>query len=296
MDNVMSMMPTNEDINTAFAAGNGIEFGLFPDDSHDMHADLAVVGKYLGMLPVEGSFAWTDEQPIRRSVWVASTQNGEGFVTTEEELARTDGDMAAGQRGLEFLQQDEVVEPLTRLKWRADTALRISAMAIGIPESFLSQCGTRYRLIRYEGERAGIGVHFDGNGLSAVLTDGPGLFEIGYDGTVRDVDPNAISVMPGSSVHRSSIGGERPFLPTFHAVHLGRSDVKTSIAAFWNLPDKTQIPATLLGSKFDHDINAMKNDDGPNGSLRYLWEQVATAHNVSVEALQEGKIGPYAAK
>lgn len=290
----MSTTPTIEAIRTAFTAGRGIEYGLAPEEAQNMHADLGIVGKHLGTLPIENSFAWSDEQPIRRSVWVASRQDGEGFATTQEELARTDGDMLAGKRGLAFLQQEEVVKPLNRLKRHADTALRVAALAIGIPETYLSQCGTRYRLIRYEGERAGIGVHFDGNGLSAVLTDQPGLFEIGYDGTIQDVDQNAISVMAGSSVHRSSIGSERPFLPTFHAVHLGGSAVKTSVAAFWNLPDKTLIPADLLGAEFYHDINVMKNDDGPNGSLRHLWQRVAAAHAVSVTALKEGKVGPYA--
>lgn len=290
----MSTVPTSEAIHAAFAAGRGIEYGLSPEETQTMHADLAIVGEHLGALPTENSFAWTDVRPGRRSVWVASSQSGEGFATTEEELARTDGDALAGQRGLAFLQQEQVVDPLNRLKGHADTALRAAALAIGIPEEYLGQCGTRYRLIRYEGEHEGIGVHFDGNGLSAVLTNKPGLFEIDYDGTTQNVDPGAVSVMAGSSVYRSSVGGGRPFLPTFHAVHLGQTEVKTSVAAFWNLPDKTLIPAELLGSEFYHDINAMKNDDGPTGSLRHLWERVAAAHDISVQALEEGKVGPYA--
>lgn len=284
-------IPNGEQINEAFSLGNGLAFELKPEETLRMHTDLATVGNHIAELPVERSFAWAQKRPTRYSCWVAAPAGSEHFVTTDDELKDFDGDSLAGQRGLQFLRNPEVIAPLNRLKQLADIALSTTARLVGIPEDYAEQCSTRYRIIHYKGQGAGIGTHFDGNGLSAVLTDKSGLQEIRYDGTILDVDAAAISVMPGSSLHRVSVSSEKTILPTFHKVDLRAGQSKTSIAAFWNLPDKTTVPGTIFGGEdFYHDIGVMKNDDGPEGSLAHLWQRVAEAHQTDVERLRQGQL------
>jgi hypothetical protein len=281
-------IPGRTEIFEQFEQGRSVSFMLDSQEQHKMHGELALAGQMLDALPMENSFAWSKERPTRRSVWLAARAGEEEFIADQEGLQEFDGDRAAGMRGLELLGEPGAREVFTRLKKRADTVLTVAALAIGIPEDFMGQCATRYRAIRYSGPQGGIGAHFDGNGLSAVLTNMPGLREIGYDGQVRPVSPNEISVMPGSSVHRLSRSSERVILPAFHDVARSAEQDKVSLAAFWNLPDKTSVPVSILGGEgadFYHDVGAMKNDDGPTGSLRALWERVADAHGISVEDL-----------
>jgi hypothetical protein len=254
-----------------------------------MHADLGQVGQALQKFAIEQSFSWEPGRPRRYSCWLAARDGESDFIQDPAELEQFDGDREAGLRGLAFLGRAALKEPLKRLKGQADAALRAAALAIGIPEDYLSQCTTRYRVIHYPaGEDSGIGVHFDGNGLSAVLTDAPGLREIGYDGQLRSVDPRSISVMSGSSVHRLTRETPTPLLPVFHDVEMAdRHSSKTSMAAFWNFPDRTAV--NQLGGTLDHNVGKMKQDDGPDGSLRELWEQVAQAHGVSMESLVSGE-------
>jgi hypothetical protein len=242
-------IPNNSFIHEAFVLGQGVELQLDPAERDAMHADLTNLGDQILQIPQELSFAWTAEKPTRHSYWLASKASGD-FITEEEELKKFDGGFDAGQRGLTSLGEIALLEPLNNLKQRADIAIKAAALAIGIPDTFLKLCSTRYRVIHYEGkDNGGIGTHFDGNGISVVQTNSPGLIELGYNGTVKSVDKDSVSIMPGSTIYRGTTHRKRPFLPTFHGVRLASTEQKTTMAAFWNLPTPAVIPDTVLGKK-----------------------------------------------
>lgn len=286
-----------EFVQKRFTEGAGIDLPLVRAHGGDFtaHRHLAHLGSALKeSAPVEQSFSWQASQPTRKSAWFAARIKAPELLSTRDEISPFDGDKAAGELGLQLLRQSGTEGHVVRLRRIVDDALMSSARAVGVPEAYLSRMTIRYRAAFYEGENSGIGVHFDGNFLSAVATDQAGLTEIGYDGRMRAVPQSCISVMPGSSLYRMTRNRRQPFLPTFHAVAGRRSAdaPKTTFVGFLNLPDREAIPGNLLGDEgardFQHDINTMKHDDGPSGSIRHLWEQVASAHRTSVEDLATG--------
>lgn len=276
------------EITSAFEAGYGVEL---EGDATAIRADLDIVHNHLWELPVEASFSWpgfegTGTFPTRRSLWIVNRPDG-SLVTSPHEIRETDGDHTAGERGLVALEDSEFRAAVTCLYNRGAVCLRATARASGMPETFIDTCSVRSRLIDYDGsEETGIGPHFDGNALSAVLTNAPGLTEIRRDGTLYEVDPASISVMAGTSLYRASSRREKPFLPALHAV---RRVAKTSMAMFLNFPDKTSIPPTLFGTSFYHDIAEMKAQDGPHGAIKDLWRLIADAHGITVEELAAGE-------
>lgn len=276
----------------AFKSGRGVEFPL--SDPKEIHEQLRIIGHYLDTLATENSFSWPSfnklsAHPTRKSVWVLNRSNGEQVVSSEE-ISKTDGDMSAGSRGLDALKNPEVREAFTFLYQRSADCLKATATAIGLPPEVQALCSIRTRLISYDGsERSGIGAHFDGNTITAVISDGPGLTEIALDGEVYPVDYNKVSVMAGTALYRASKTQEEPFIPALHTVKAAK---KTTMAMFFNLPDKTEIPPEWLGTGFYHDVGAMKAQDGPGPDepLRNLWEAVAVAHKVTPEDLAAGNI------
>lgn len=281
-------IPSPETFTDSFTQGNGVELPLDPDTTAAMHAELATVGDRLIQFPAENSFSWTDNPPSRHSGWLARQGTGY-FATDRSKLIKFDANYAGGLVGLKMLGDAALEESIISLTSRADIALRAAALAIGVPEDFLEICSTRYRFIHYSGPGEGIGMHYDGNAISAVQTNAPGLFEARYDGTIHDVDPDTVSVMTGSSVYQGTSLSNHPLLPAFHGVRLESQGVKTSVAAFWNLPNGVTIPEDILGQTFHHDIGDMKELDGPNGPRGHLWEQVSLAHGISVAELVEGE-------
>jgi len=140
----------------------------------------------------------------------------------------------------------------------------------------------RYRVVRYEAidrEVAGIGLHPDGNVLSALITDNKGLFIMDKENTYEP-PINGTIVMPGSILYRYSQG---EYKPTFHRVEVPKKDAveaptKISIVAFLNFPDKTYVSASSpLGNSRDfyNDISKFKNDDmNPSGDLAPLYQDL----------------------
>lgn len=257
---------------------------------------LQIVGDHLANLPVESSFAWTPQQPTRRSFWLACHPGSGDIVTDPRELAEIDGDPVAGRRGLDAVNSSDqrLLWAINYLVTRSWSVLVRNAINLGVIQTFLRYMTLRARFVSYSGPHPGIGTHFDGNFLSAVTTNRYGLVELGYDGSVTWVSPRETSVMAGSSAHRLARFTTSEVKPRFHLVAASpRQDgPKISVAAFLNLPDKTTIPSGRFrnNTPWFHDVNQIKQDDGPDGSLRYLWEQQADALGITVDQLVRGEV------
>ncbi len=214
---------------------------------------------------------------------MASTGLGSGLHSLKQEIEHLDGDSAGGDAGLETLNRPEVAEPLLIIKQAIDEALLASMAAIGLGDEAMSQQVTvRYRVTRYEPIArpvAGIGLHPDGNLLSGLATNAPGLEVVDRSG-VRRPPFDATNVMPGSLLYRWSRGYYRP---TFHRVAIPRTNsgqeptVKVSVAAFLNFPDGARIPRDPQlgqGGVFVNDVDRFKRDDtDPDGDLQKLWRE-----------------------
>ncbi len=234
---------------------------------------MRIVERYLSTLPVERSFQGTDGlNADRQTLWVASTGLKQQLHTEPSAVARLDGDHDGGVRGLEMLRsQPAVVTALSALKDELDAALRTTIVALRLHEELPPACldavTIRYRAIRYAPTRrevAGVGMHPDGNVISALITDRPGLTVLGGPGWVARPAPEAGAiVMPGSILTRWSDG---TLLPTMHAVEIRRGDpVKCSIVGFLNFADGSYIPrsARFTGRSelFHNLVDEFKNDD-----------------------------------
>jgi hypothetical protein len=244
-------------------------------------AAMAEVAGYLAKFPPTSSFGGINKLDAdRQTLWVASTGLGKPFHLQADELARFDGDAEGGERGLEALQREENVRvALEELKAVLDDALEWAVKAAGVPEDLpaelIESLTVRYRAIRYapiDRDVAGIGLHPDGNVLSALLTDREGLVVQAPEGVFRPPIDSTV-LMPGSILYRWSNGH---FKPTFHSVEIRRGDrTKFTIVAFLNFPDHTLIPRSArLGhaGSFLNEVQRHKEDDmNRAGDLAPLW-------------------------
>ena len=216
-------------------------------------AALSTVERYLVTLPVEASFQGTDGFTAeRQSLWVASTGLGQRLHTEANQIAHLDGDAAGGTRGIEVLGlYPMVAQAIIVLKSEIDQALRAAVRALHFPEELPRTCldavTVRYRAIRYapaQRDVAGIGMHPDGNVISALVTNQPGLTLLGGPRwTARPRPLAGVIVMPGSILTRWSDG---VFKPTMHAVEVRRGDpVKCSMVGFLNFADGSDVPRSV---------------------------------------------------
>ena len=268
-----------DSVERAFRSGSAI---VFPWNSTVAAVSRAIRGveRYLSTLPVETSFHGTDGLAAdRQSLWVASTGLGQQLHTGLDEIARLDGDPEGGVRGIEVLRcHPEVTSALSVLKSEIDRALRVTVERLGLHEELPLACleavTVRYRAIRYAPVRravAGIGMHPDGNVISALVTDRPGLTVLGGPGWIARPPPQAgVVVMPGSILSRWSDGN---LLPTVHAVELRQGDpTKCTMVGFLNFADGSDVPRSLrlAGRKmpFRNEVSGFKHDDmRPDGDL-----------------------------
>lgn len=247
-------------------------------------AAMAQIAGYLAQLPATRSFGGINKLDAdRQTLWLASTGLRNPVHVSRDDLSRFDGDAEGGERGLEALQHGERVrEALEDLKRALDDALEIAVKGIGLdrdlPAELFEKITVRYRAIRYapvEREVAGIGFHPDGNVLSALLTDQPGLVIRDRADECRPTTDGTV-VMPGSILYRWSNGH---FKPTFHSVEIRRGDAtKFTIVAFLNFPDHTPIPRSALrhqSGAFFNDVQRQKEDDmNRTGDLAALWSSL----------------------
>jgi hypothetical protein len=266
-------------VEEAFRAGSAVVLRWRRAYS-EITAALRTVERYLSTLPVETSFPGADDLAAhRQTLWVAATGLGRSLSTEPSDIAHLDGDVEGGARGLAMLRRHpEATAALARLKHELDAGLRAAVDDLGLrselPADCLDEMTVRYRAIRYApGVRgvAGIGMHPDGNVISALITDQPGLVVLGGLGRVEWPDPEAGTVvMPGTILTRWS-DGHLP--PTPHAVSVGRGDpTKCSVVAFLNFADGADVPrsARLTGrtEPFRNDVSRHKRDDmRPDGDL-----------------------------
>ena len=293
-----------DSVERAFRSGSAI---VFPWNSAVAKITRAIrmVERYLSILPIETSFHGTDGlEADRQSLWVASTGLGRPFHTEVGDISHLDGDSEGGIRGVEMLRcHPPVNEALSVLKSEIDRALRATIEGLRfhreLPFACLDAVTVRYRAIRYapvQREVAGIGVHPDGNVISALVTDQPGLTVIGGPGSIVRPTPEAgIVVMPGSILTRWSDG---ILLPTVHAVEIRRGDpTKCTIVGFLNFADGSDVPRSvrLTGRKesFLNKVSEFKADDmRPDGGLAdfyrdrgFVWSEGDKARFRSLEEL-----------
>jgi hypothetical protein len=245
---------------------------------------LRTIERYLSTLPVETSFHGTDGLVAdRQSFWVASTGLGQHLHTESSDIAHLDGDAEGGTRGIDMLKcHPTVTQALSVLKSEIDRALRVTVKGLHLHEELPTAClnavTVRYRAIRYapaQRDIAGIGMHPDGNVVSALVTNQPGLTVLGGPGWIARPMPEAgVMVMPGSILTRWSDG---TLQPTMHAVEIRREDpIKCTVVGFLNFADGSDVPRSLwlTGRKepFRNEISQFKSDDmRPDGGLANFY-------------------------
>ncbi|RGP76754.1 nadph dehydrogenase 2 [Fusarium longipes] len=269
------------DIRDAFKAGK--EYVVVWSSQEDTHIEQAMhdLGSYLDGLDYSLSYEGTDKKVLwRTSCWFASRGIGHPFVYSKEDIVKFDGDLADGLTGLQALHDQRVRGSLCYLKSILDGALLKTSIAVGINPELIERCTIRYRAIKYTphaGASGGIGLHPDGNLLSALITNGPGLRVYDFNGRIRFPDHKGTIMMGGSTLYRWA----NEFLPTFHDVDVRDHDTKVSIVAFFNFPDMEIIPRSLYNGRsgFFHDIRRIKEDDKlPDGELSALWDVIIKNH------------------
>ena len=268
-------------VEEAFREGQALVVPWSSPTRERIGAAMAEVAGYLARFPPTSSFGGINKLDAdRQTLWVAATGLGKPLHTQRDDLGRFDGDLEGGERGIEVLTREASVrEALEDLRRVLDDALEIAIEAIGLdkdlPAEVAETLTVRYRAIRYapvERDVAGIGLHPDGNVLSALLTDQEGLVIQAQGGVYRPAADGTI-VMPGSILYRWSNGY---FKPTFHSVEIRRGDpTKFTIVAFLNFPDHTLIPRSALRHQsgfFSNEVQRHKEDDmNRAGDLAPLW-------------------------
>lgn len=268
----------------AFHGGDALLIPWSYPERERIGAAMAEIAGYLARFPPTSSFGGINKLDAdRQTLWVASTGLRKPFHVQQEDLARFDGDAEGGERGLEALTRDKSVRgALEDLKLVLDNALEMAVEAIGLnealPAELVENFTVRYRAIRYapvDRDVAGIGLHPDGNVLSALLTDGEGLVIRESGGLCRPPTGGTV-LMPGSILYRWSDGY---FKPTFHSVEIRRGDrTKFTIVAFLNFPDHTLIPRGARrhpSGSFLNEVQRCKEDDmNRAGDLAPLWSSL----------------------
>ncbi|SPJ74277.1 uncharacterized protein FTOL_04007 [Fusarium torulosum] len=273
------------DIQTAFKAGKEYVVPWGSQEEIRIEQAMQDLGTYLTDLDHSLSYEGTDKKVVwRKSCWFASHGIGHPFLDSESDIAKFDGDLKDGLTGLQALHSPKIRDSMHCLKSVLDSSLVKTSMAVGIDPELVQRCTVRYRAIKYTphaGAPGGIGLHPDGNLLSALITNGPGLRVYDLDGTVRFPGHKGTIMMGGSTLYRWA----NEFLPTFHDVDISGDEAKVSIVAFFNFPDMETIPRTLRpeGDAFFHDIRRIKEDDKlPTGELSELWDIIIKNHKLSL--------------
>lgn len=276
-----------KDIVSTFEAGKEYVIEWKCEQGRRVNRAMNDLDTYLRGLETSLSYEGTDQKVCwRKSCWFASEGISRPLLDTREAIARFDGDLKDGMTGLHALQDGRVRDSVEYLKFVLDSALVTASNAIGIGEYLIQRCTVRYRVIKYTphaGNPGGIGLHPDGNLLSALITNGDGLRIYDLDGTVRFPGFNGTILMGGSTLYRWSQG---KFPPTFHDVDISGDQTKLSIVAFFNFPDMVTIPRspgldTRTESGFFHDIKRIKEDDKlPRGQLSPLWDIIIEKHKL----------------
>ncbi|KAF5697983.1 nadph dehydrogenase 2 [Fusarium globosum] len=264
---VGAMSKESHAIQTAFKAGKEYVVSWGSQEEQRIEEAMQDLGSYLSNLDPSLSYEGTDKKVVwRKSCWFASQGIGHPLLDSETDIAKFDGDLKDGLTGLQALHDSRTRNSAHCVKSALDSALVTTSMAVDTPHA---------------GAPGGIGLHPDGNLLSALITNGPGLRVYDLDGTVRFPGHQGTIMMGGSTLYRWA----NEFIPTFHDVDISGNEVKVSIVAFFNFPDMETIPRTLRaeGDNFFHNIRRIKEDDKlPSGELSALWDVIIKNHQMSL--------------
>jgi hypothetical protein len=266
-------------ISARFRKGEGALIPWEAAQARLMNSAIREVAALLVLLPPEDTFAGADHmQADRQSFWLGAQGIGSAFSARQGFIESLDGNLAGGRRGLAVLAEHPGLRPaLDLLKAQLDNALALASAAVDIPVDILPRMTVRYRFIRYAPLRhrcAGIGLHPDGNVISALITDSPGL-SLYMSGMALAPSLDGTILLPGSILYRWSNGY---YQPAFHRVELRRgAKPKISIVAFLNFADRANVPRAARHREMEpyfNDVQAAKEDDmNRTGDLAALWHR-----------------------
>ncbi|KAG0203469.1 hypothetical protein BGX28_004255 [Mortierella sp. GBA30] len=282
-------------IDDTLRTGKEYVFQWSQDEETGVTTTMNALDSFLSQFEPSLSYEGTDKRTVwRKSCWFASPGLHKPLLSTREDVERFDGDIHDGLVGLEALKNKNVRSAVEWIKNLLDDSLEVTAKAVGLQDDMIARCTVRYRTMKYvahSGNPGGIGLHPDGNLLSSLITNGPGLKVFDLDGTLRTPGWQGTILMGGSTLYRWS-GGRYP--PTFHDVHVEEGQTKVSIVAFFNFPDMEYIPRSLIVSRqkeesederWFHDIKKIKEDDkSPQGELSKLWTVILKNHRIVLPA------------
>ncbi|KAI7865394.1 hypothetical protein K492DRAFT_170203 [Lichtheimia hyalospora FSU 10163] len=274
-------------IDECFKLGKEYIFRWTEKEKKEIYNALKDIRDYLKELPLTLSFQGIDNKRVwRKSCWVLSPGIGKDFCRTESEIKNCDGDLTDGKNGLLALKKLDT--QLHYLKKLIDKSLEITAREVGIDDYIFSKCTVRYRIAQYienGKEPGGIGLHPDGNVLSSLITNSPGLKVYELDGNIRDINHDGTILMGGSILYRWS---NKIYKPPIHNVNVDCNQEKTSIIAFLNFKDNDEIPRNIEKhgvnkEKFINYINRFKeNDITKGGDLKDLWTNIEKNYNIKL--------------
>ncbi|MGW7520068.1 2OG-Fe(II) oxygenase family protein [Streptomyces sp. NPDC054796] len=250
-----------------------------PAEHARLRTAMSSLKEFLSGTERESTFPGMDKlEASRQSFWVAARGLHRPLVEDEEFLGSLDGDRSGGRRGAEILRsRPDVSSALERVRRTLDGALLTAARAVTVPRDVLRGVTVRYRVVRYAAgtaDTSGIGLHPDGNVLSALVTDGDGLTLWQDRNTFVSPERDGTLVLPGSILYRWSEGH---YEPTFHRVELDeRHEPKFSMVAFLNFPDKAPLAYWRSGGTrlYFNDVQASKESDLDRfGDIAELWKR-----------------------
>jgi hypothetical protein len=284
-------------VHEAFQHTRGVYFTGFDTLGTGMPAlqrQLRAIGEHLARVPATTGFQGIDRRDTRRRTLGTIHRYGSerlDFDEMESLLATTDGDQATYRRSLEELRETpdlvHAIDGTTRVAAHVLAAtMQMIRDNFGIPQAEFDRLARtssfRGRCILYDAEipNSACGVHPDGNMLSVLFTDAPGLSCFDEDWNVHEPDPNGVVVLAGSLLWRWTAG---LYTPVFHYVRNVVDRSKTSVVYFYNLENGghfrrlTTGPASEAPESYANDIQRYKMEDiDPAGPFAPVFERILT--------------------
>jgi hypothetical protein len=275
-------------VHDAFTRSIGLRVADY--DPATASADLRFVGDVLADLPVSEGFNGLDKKSTTRRTFglvhaLGSPQPDPAYI--ESQLAVTDADPNALADGAALIaRRPDLSTVIGRFNRTTDDILFAVMDAIrrtcAIPDAYytgtvLPGSSCRLRAIYYGSDEpnSSCGVHPDGNMLSVLYTDTPGLRYFDEHLNVNEPGVGGPIVMPGSLLYRWTSGLYRP---TFHFVRDMADVSKTSVVYFYNLAPMaryTTIPYRPDNPVYVNDIKRYKPEDiSPAGPFAELFDRL----------------------
>jgi 2OG-Fe(II) oxygenase superfamily len=268
-----------EAVHVAFTRTRGLyvtDFASLGTTMPALHAHLGTVREALERQPVTRGFQGFDDKESYRQTLGAIHRYGTRHVDlaeTEALLATTDGDPDTYRQSLAVLRKSPrlvaALDATTRVASHVlEAVMQIVQRSFGVKgeewNDVLRGSTSRHRAILYDArvQKSSCGVHPDGNMLSVLFTDTPGLRTFDAHGRVHEPDPNGVVVLPGSLLWRWTRG---VYQPVFHYVRDVADRSKTSVVYFYNLERGRSFAFLRAGDaacgRYENDIQRHKIED-----------------------------------